>query len=73
MKLVIATKNTNKVREIRDKLGKVPEMEILSLFDVADIPDIVEDGADFAETPLKRPSPSRRPQASWPLPTTPGL
>ncbi|MDI9425075.1 MAG: XTP/dITP diphosphatase [Spirochaetota bacterium] len=54
MKLVIATKNTNKVREIRDKLGKVPEMEILSLFDVADIPDIVEDGADFAENAAKK-------------------
>ncbi len=49
MKLLIATKNTNKVREIRDKLGPLPWLEMLSLADVAAIPDIVEDGDSFAE------------------------
>ncbi|HSV97236.1 MAG TPA: XTP/dITP diphosphatase [Spirochaetota bacterium] len=49
MKLLIATKNTNKVREIRDKLARLPGLEILSLEDTGGIPDVVEDGDTFAE------------------------
>ena len=49
MKLLIATKNANKVREIRVKLGRVPMIEILSFADVGELPDIVEDGGTFAE------------------------
>ncbi len=49
MKLVIATKNTNKVREMRDRLCSVPDMEVLSLADFPEIPDIAEDGDSFTE------------------------
>ncbi len=49
MKLVIATKNINKVREMRDRLCSVPDMEVLSLGDFPEIPDIAEDGGSFME------------------------
>ncbi len=54
MKLLIATKNTNKVREIRDKLGHLPGLEILSLEDTGRVPDVVEDGDTFAENAAKK-------------------
>ena len=54
MKLVIATKNNNKIREIRDRFESFPEIELLSLMDFSDPPDVVEDGSTFMENALKK-------------------
>ncbi len=45
--IVVATKNKGKAKEFAHELGKLG-MEIASLHDYPDIPDIVEDGATFA-------------------------
>ena len=50
-KIVLASKNLDKVREMRIVLSSLP-LEILSLADFADIPDAVEDGATFEENAL---------------------
>ncbi len=54
MKLVIATKNAGKVREINNKFHSVPGIEVLSLTDFGEAPDVVEDGSTFAENALKK-------------------
>jgi XTP/dITP diphosphohydrolase len=54
MKLVLATKNKNKVREITDKFSGIKCMEILSLLDFESPPDILEDGKTFRENALKK-------------------
>lgn len=45
-KILLATKNPDKVKEIRRMLGNLP-VEILSLKDFAQLPDAVEDGKTF--------------------------
>ena len=50
-KIVIATKNVDKLKEMRRVLGSLP-MEILSLTDFADMPDAVEDGSTFEANAL---------------------
>ena len=47
-KIVLATKNQGKVRELRKALSHLP-VEVLSLADFGDLPDAVEDGRTFAE------------------------
>ncbi|MDY6968847.1 MAG: XTP/dITP diphosphatase [Spirochaetota bacterium] len=54
MKLVIATRNNDKIREISDRFKSIPEIELLSLKDYDNSPDIVEDGATFFENALKK-------------------
>lgn len=53
MKLVIATTNKGKVAEISAVL-KDSGIELLSLVDFPDIPDIDEDGSTFRENALKK-------------------
>lgn len=50
-KIVLASKNLDKVKEIRLALQDLP-VEILSLADFPDLPDAVEDGATFEENAL---------------------
>ena len=50
-KIVLASKNLDKVKEIRLALQDLP-VEILSLADFPDMPDAVEDGATFEENAL---------------------
>ena len=50
-KIVLASKNLDKVEEMRLALKDLP-VEILSLADFAEIPDAVEDGATFEENAL---------------------
>ena len=50
-KIVIASKNLDKVKEMRLVLQTLP-IEILSLADFPDMPDAVEDGATFEENAL---------------------
>ncbi len=47
MKIVIATKNPGKLREIKEFLG--PDFECVSLLDFEDSPDIEETGTTFLE------------------------
>ncbi len=50
-KIVLASKNLDKVREMRLALQDLP-VEILSLADFAEMPDAVEDGTTFEENAL---------------------
>ena len=50
-KIVLASKNSDKVKEMRLVLSSLP-FEILSLADFDDLPDAVEDGATFEENAL---------------------
>lgn len=50
-KIVLASKNLDKVKEMRLALQNLP-VEILSLADFSDLPDAVEDGATFEENAL---------------------
>ena len=50
-KIVIASKNPDKVKEMRLVLSSLPT-EILSLADFGDLPDAVEDGLTFAANAL---------------------
>lgn len=50
-KIVIASKNLDKVKEMRLVLKDLP-VEILSLADFAEMPDAIEDGATFEENAL---------------------
>jgi XTP/dITP diphosphohydrolase len=51
--ILIATQNKGKVKEIRDLVKGLP-VEFLSLEDVNDPPEIVEDGETFRENALKK-------------------
>lgn len=54
MELVIATKNHHKVREIKDKFSCIEYLEIRSLDDFNNVPDILEDGKTFEQNSLKK-------------------
>jgi XTP/dITP diphosphohydrolase len=53
MKIVIATTNQNKLRELKDLLQGF-DVELLSLKDFSEHPVVVEDGESFAENALKK-------------------
>jgi XTP/dITP diphosphohydrolase len=53
MKLVIATRNAHKLGEIRALLDQ-PDVQLLSALDFPDLPDVVEEGATFAENAVKK-------------------
>jgi XTP/dITP diphosphohydrolase len=52
-KILIATKNEGKVKEIRDLVKDLP-VEFLSLADIPETADVVEDGETFEENALKK-------------------
>ncbi|MCA1808976.1 MAG: XTP/dITP diphosphatase [Lentisphaerae bacterium] len=53
MKLILATRNHHKLREIR-KMLDLAELELVSLDHYADVPEVVEDGATFAANAVKK-------------------
>ena len=53
MKIVVATSNKNKLRELKELLIGF-DVQILSLMDFPDCPPVVEDGESFAENALKK-------------------
>ena len=53
MILVLATSNQGKIREI-EKVLDLPRLEIRSLQDFPDLPEVVEDGRTFLENALKK-------------------
>ena len=56
MKLVLATRNQGKVREIGEILQDQTGIELLSLRNYPDAPDIVEDGETYEENAIKKAS-----------------
>ncbi len=54
MKLVIATQNKNKLKEIREKFASISNLEISSLADFENPPQVIEDGTTFEENALKK-------------------
>ena len=53
LRVVLATRNEDKIREIRHILSALP-VAFLSLMDFAEVPEIVEDGATFLENARKK-------------------
>ncbi|NPV27175.1 MAG: XTP/dITP diphosphatase [Firmicutes bacterium] len=51
--IVLATKNLGKIREFAELLAGWP-VRVLSIRDWPDLPEIIEDGATFAENALKK-------------------
>ena len=51
--LVLATRNESKVKEITEILSEL-KLEIRSLLDYPELPDVVEDGLTFEENALKK-------------------
>lgn len=54
MKLVLATRNQNKIREITDKFAAIKNILPLSLDEFDGAPEVEEDGKTFAENALKK-------------------
>ncbi|MHB8090948.1 MAG: XTP/dITP diphosphatase [Syntrophales bacterium] len=52
-RIVIASKNSGKIRELQAMFAGA-EMQILSLNDFPDLPEIIEDGKSFYENALKK-------------------
>ncbi|MCF8011299.1 MAG: XTP/dITP diphosphatase [Clostridiales bacterium] len=53
MRLVLATNNEGKVRELQDMLG-TQDFEVVSLKEYPSIPEVEEDGATFKENAVKK-------------------
>lgn len=54
MKLVLATKNKNKVIEIQNKFSNITGLELIPLSIYEQPPEVEEDGATFEENALKK-------------------
>lgn len=54
MKIVIATSNQNKVKEIKKIFSPIKDLEIISLSDLENSPEIIEDGSTFEENAMKK-------------------
>ncbi len=54
MKLVIATGNRNKIREIQEKFSAIRGLTLVPLSDFPDPPEVVEDGTSFLENARKK-------------------
>ena len=53
LKIVLATRNSDKIREIRDVLSGL-DIDIFTLDQFPDIPEVVEDGSTIEENALKK-------------------
>ena len=54
MKLLFATRNTGKLRELRQLLGYVHDLDLLTLEDMPGAPEVVEDGDTFEANAAKK-------------------
>ena len=72
MKLLVATRNKHKLREIGE-IFRVPGLELVSALDYPDIPDVVEDGATFEANALKKAVTLARATGLWTLADDSGL
>ena len=71
-RLVVASRNRKKSGEISDLLAPFG-LEVVSVSQFADVPDIVEDGRTFAENAAKKASETARRLSSWTLGEDSGL
>ena len=53
MKIILATKNKGKIKDF-EKLTDKMDIEVLSILDNIDFPDVVEDGKTFEENSAKK-------------------
>ena len=53
MKIILATKNKGKIKDF-EKLTEGMNIEVLSILDNIDFPDVVEDGKTFEENSAKK-------------------
>jgi XTP/dITP diphosphohydrolase len=54
IKLLLATRNRGKVREFAQLLSGLPELELVTLDDVAGAPEVIEDGETFEHNARKK-------------------
>ncbi|HNW27721.1 MAG TPA: XTP/dITP diphosphatase [Spirochaetota bacterium] len=54
LRLVIATGNRNKIREIQEKFSSIEGLTLVPLSDFPDPPEVIEDGATFLENAMKK-------------------
>lgn len=73
MKLLFATHNRHKVRELAALLENAPRLQLLSLADLGLPDDVVEDGATFAENALKKARAAHERSGLWALADDSGL
>lgn len=72
MKLMLATQNPKKLKEIKDLLD-FPGLEVVSALDLPDIPPIEEDGVTFHENAVKKAVTMARLTGCWALADDSGL
>jgi XTP/dITP diphosphohydrolase len=72
MKLLIASQNPKKLKEIREILD-LPGLELVSALDLPGAPDIVEDGLTFEENAAKKALTMARASGLWALADDSGL
>src|SRR5881396_2565446 len=70
--LVIASRNVKKRREIEELLAP-HGIEVLSVADISDVPEVAEDGATFAENAAKKATQTARHLNRWVLGEDSGL
>ena len=54
VRLLLATRNPGKVREFRALLAGIAGLELLTLDDVAPVPEVIEDGSSFEQNACKK-------------------
>jgi len=72
MKLLIATRNKHKLREIRE-IFSIPALEIVSALDYPQIPDVEEDGDTFEANAVKKATTLAKATGLWALADDSGL
>lgn len=72
MRLLLATKNKGKVVELRSMLDELP-IEVSSLLDFPEIPDVIEDGITFLENARKKAVSASSALNEWTLADDTGL
>jgi XTP/dITP diphosphohydrolase len=53
-RIVLATRNPDKVREMAALFGELPVSAVVSVDEVADLPEVIEDGETLRENALKK-------------------
>lgn len=72
MKLILATRNAHKLKEIQ-AIFDFGNLEVLSAFDFPDIPDVVEDGDTFQANAIKKAVEISQATGCWSLADDSGL
>ena len=72
MKLVLATRNPKKLKELKALLD-IPGLEIVSALELANAPEVVEDGTTFHENAVKKAASLARFSGCWALADDSGL